>query len=350
MTIHKAKGLEFDTVIMPSLEAANASDRAHLLLWQERPNNSKEIDLLLAPIKARKDDNDPIYEYIRTFEQRKNTYENMRLFYVAITRSKQQLHLLANFSAEETKPRSNSFLHAIWEEQQNNFKEYHKNQVVAKIQKQGNLKRFSNNAKTSETLKKLISQDSIAFANKDNIPQWQSFTQRGIGIVIHFILQQLNNYQFSQWENLLSRTNAYQILLREQGVPVAQMATALQMITTSLNNLLMSKRAQWLFSPLHTDIHVEYSLHYREANTIKQLIIDRTFITDGTRWIIDYKITLPTQKQSVKQFLQSEKKYHQQQLEAYGSAFSQLDTHPIKLGLFFPLIDAWIEWDYQKTD
>jgi len=36
MTIHKSKGLEFDTVILPGLGRSAAKNTAQLLLWEER--------------------------------------------------------------------------------------------------------------------------------------------------------------------------------------------------------------------------------------------------------------------------------------------------------------------------
>ena len=72
MTIHKAKGLEFDTVIMPSLENTPAHDTAKLLLWQERPTVNNQRDLLFAPIKSRAEEQDTIYNYVRHFEQKKS--------------------------------------------------------------------------------------------------------------------------------------------------------------------------------------------------------------------------------------------------------------------------------------
>ena len=53
MTIHKAKGLEFDVVIVPGLDRASRSDDRKLFLWMERPREDgrETADLLLAPIQ-----------------------------------------------------------------------------------------------------------------------------------------------------------------------------------------------------------------------------------------------------------------------------------------------------------
>ncbi|NIQ95618.1 MAG: DNA helicase UvrD, partial [Desulfuromonadales bacterium] len=46
MTIHKAKGLEFDTVILPGLGRSVQGNEKQLLRWLEHP----DFELLLAPI------------------------------------------------------------------------------------------------------------------------------------------------------------------------------------------------------------------------------------------------------------------------------------------------------------
>ena len=54
MTIHAAKGLEWDVVILPGLGRRTASDSDPLLHWLElpRPGQGRESDLLLCPIRA----------------------------------------------------------------------------------------------------------------------------------------------------------------------------------------------------------------------------------------------------------------------------------------------------------
>lgn len=94
MTIHKAKGLEFDHVIIPSVNRRTRQDEQKLLLWQERPSlNGKGNNLILAPIKETGSAGDSVYDYLKLCMERKNDYEAGRLLYVATTRAKKSLHL-----------------------------------------------------------------------------------------------------------------------------------------------------------------------------------------------------------------------------------------------------------------
>lgn len=120
MTIHKAKGLEFDTVIIAGLDRQVRSDDNQLLLWMERTGEHGVDDLILAPIKATAQEQDPIYNYVRREEQKKSFFESQRLLYVATTRAKQQLHLVFHYEQDENNngnmkaPHTQSLLSQLW--------------------------------------------------------------------------------------------------------------------------------------------------------------------------------------------------------------------------------------------
>ena len=78
------------------------------------------------------------------------------------------------------------------------------------------------------------------------------------------------------------------------------------------------------------------------------LIIDRTFIgEDDSRWIIDYK-TSSHAGADVDIFLDREQERYRAQLNRYAVMMSRIDTRPIKLGLYFPLLKGWREWAYEE--
>ncbi|HEY1205756.1 MAG TPA: UvrD-helicase domain-containing protein, partial [Bryobacteraceae bacterium] len=100
MSIHKAKGLEFDAVIVPGLGRRTRSDESRLMLWLERPRLRGAPDLLLAPIHATGAGEDQTYEYLKLIEKRKSELEAGRLLYVAATRAKSELHLLGHCDSD----------------------------------------------------------------------------------------------------------------------------------------------------------------------------------------------------------------------------------------------------------
>ena len=70
MTLHKAKGLEFDTVIIPGLHRQPRSDDTRLLLWEEQMHESNG-SLLFAPSPEIGPGKDLHYNYLRTIHARK---------------------------------------------------------------------------------------------------------------------------------------------------------------------------------------------------------------------------------------------------------------------------------------
>src|SRR5262249_17897588 len=94
MTVHKAKGLEFDTVILPGLGAGTAKDDRKLFLWLKRSAAAREeTAILLAPMNPSGTGKDPIYEYIRRLDKTQAEHESGRILYVAATRARAALHL-----------------------------------------------------------------------------------------------------------------------------------------------------------------------------------------------------------------------------------------------------------------
>ena len=72
----------------------------------------------------------------------------------------------------------------------------------------------------------------------------------------------------------------------------------------------------------------------------------RAFVDeDGVRWVVDYK-TSRHEGPDVDIFLNQEQERYQAQLEKYGALIQALDTSPVRLGLYFPLLKGWREWAY----
>ncbi|HEB28718.1 MAG TPA: DNA helicase UvrD [Porticoccus sp.] len=120
MTIHKAKGLEFDVVILPGLGRSARTPDQQLLLWDVKSNDYRNDSVVLAPVRKTGGDTDPIYQYISSIESKRTSYEDARLFYVAATRAKNALHLLGAISCDEKtdlvpKPSKGSMLSHIWD-------------------------------------------------------------------------------------------------------------------------------------------------------------------------------------------------------------------------------------------
>lgn len=96
MTIHKAKGLEFDKVILMELNSASRKDALPLVLWQAQLYTKHQQPGLLLAARLVGEQDLGLYFYLASIERRKTQLEQVRLFYVAVTRAKHALYLLAS--------------------------------------------------------------------------------------------------------------------------------------------------------------------------------------------------------------------------------------------------------------
>jgi ATP-dependent exoDNAse (exonuclease V) beta subunit len=100
MTIHKSKGLEFEVVIVPELQARSASTRPAMFSWLERgletPDASGEItEFLIAPFQTKGTDRSKAKEWVDREYRARESQETRRILYVAATRAREELHLFA---------------------------------------------------------------------------------------------------------------------------------------------------------------------------------------------------------------------------------------------------------------
>jgi ATP-dependent exoDNAse (exonuclease V) beta subunit len=100
MTIHKSKGLEFEVVIVPDLQAGTGRGSRTMLTWLERgleqPDDSGEItEFLIAPFQPKGADRGKAKEWVDRVYRQRETQEDRRILYVAATRAREELHLFA---------------------------------------------------------------------------------------------------------------------------------------------------------------------------------------------------------------------------------------------------------------
>ncbi|HEY3698316.1 MAG TPA: UvrD-helicase domain-containing protein, partial [Spongiibacteraceae bacterium] len=117
MTIHKSKGLEFDTVIVPALDAGARSDDKPLLRWSEYLAADGALGIALAAKSAMGGADDTIYRWLEFEHKQQKRLEDTRLLYVAATRAIKRLYLLfrTNDAQEFKTPSSHSLLNRIWD-------------------------------------------------------------------------------------------------------------------------------------------------------------------------------------------------------------------------------------------
>lgn len=347
MTIHKAKGLEFDRVIIPHLEGKEKTADQQLLLWLDRPRAKQENDLILAAIKSKSENQDAIYQYLRRIDQEKSRKELVRLLYVAITRTRKNLHLTASIKSKQEelcKPQSGSFLELLWDAFQGD--------------QQLSIPKLNSRDETHElpprSLRRLFLADlpMISTAQETQIVSpkltvWQNQTLAPIGSIIHRYLQQMSIQGLNKWtkEKIQLLRPQWTIELLQLRVAEKEIEHCLASIETALIHCLQDNRAHWIFSQEHGEQRSEWPLTVIIDNQPKHIIIDRSFVDQNIRWIIDYK-TAAAPHDSVEHFLDQQQVLYETQLNRYAQAVQALDSRPIRIGLYFPLWKGWREWAF----
>ena len=111
MTIHRAKGLEFDHVLVPCLHRINRRDDPPPIRW--RP----EGEHVLIGVDRAGTDSD-LYRWLGYEDARRDANEMIRLMYVAATRARRSLHLSAVLGSDPQTsvrpPPARSLLATIW--------------------------------------------------------------------------------------------------------------------------------------------------------------------------------------------------------------------------------------------
>ncbi|HEX4020272.1 MAG TPA: UvrD-helicase domain-containing protein [Acidobacteriaceae bacterium] len=122
LTMHKAKGLEWDVVLLPGLHNTPGNDDSKLLVWTQElrmsPGHTQESQIFLAPIQHASEEKEPIGGWIKKRIAKRAEAETKRLLYVASTRARKELHLFGSLAKNEhgelAIPDKRSLLHVAW--------------------------------------------------------------------------------------------------------------------------------------------------------------------------------------------------------------------------------------------
>jgi len=368
MTMHAAKGLEFDHVIIPGLGRTPRVDESRLMYWLERNNPGGSSDLLLAPIKEADMNDDPIYKYLRSMVSEKGHLEESRLLYVAATRARKKLHLLGHteFGAKLDQlrdPKRSSLLASLWaaREIRQAFQQLISDQAPSAnpakesvtAAKPTSIHRLTTDWKLP--LEELVQPLPVAehvlpleSSSHDRVEfDWATESARSVGTLVHRYLQRMSEEGVEKWtrRRVDSLHSAFSIALIHLGVPRDELATAVSRVSSALNRTISDQRGSWILSNQHTEARSEYTLSAIQNHKLVNIIVDRTFIDqDDFRWIIDYK-TGVHEGSDIDRFLDQEQERYRGQLERYAAVFRRLEDRPIRLGLYFPLLCGWRSWE-----
>jgi ATP-dependent helicase/nuclease subunit A len=318
MTIHKSKGLEFDCVILPGLGKKQASMDKKLLRWLKLPSSANQDLLLISPIKAAHHERCLLYDYIGQLDAQKNEYEMQRLLYVAATRAKKRL-VLTDYHPSPARGSFRQLLPMPFISVASQLLTESTHQALP------TLLRLPVEFYSQKPLTSSANFNASQLILTDTMPKL-------LGIILHELLQWICNHHINHMNDVPEAL--IDLRIRELGIGDPASLEAKQTINRLLNQLFHCPRGQWIIK-VHEEAQNEYELLIEANQDIATRIIDRTFIEDGVRWIIDFKTGQDNQNSATQ---------YRQQLNEYAQILSQIDPRPIRCGLYYLHHNHWDEW------
>jgi ATP-dependent exoDNAse (exonuclease V) beta subunit len=350
LTIHKAKGLEFDHVLLPFLERTTRSNEAELLLWRALPEG------LLMGVK----DDDGPFEWLARENRFREKHERQRLFYVACTRARRSLTL---FTCADRSPPDTAMLSMLWP------------QLEA-----GDLGELRLDRPRSEQAP--VQPDFFAEAEADGptpeppsfrrltaahrwhppaAPDWQGLlvadtpqpadplearVEVVLGIVVHRALESLaaSGPPDDIGAYLTQQRPVFDALAAEHDLSLEDQHQVVGTAMSQLARVLEHPEGRWLLTP-RPDARAEFALTGLIDGEIRNLVIDRTFVepATGERWVVDFKTAIPPPDVPEEVFLSTEISRYRPQLERYGRAAALLFEQPVRLALYFTALPRLTE-------
>lgn len=366
LTIHKSKGLEFDIVILPALNRKPRNDDSELVLWQEVMVDN-HLRLLAAPLTTKSAQQKclppSIYNYIKALEKTRANNEVVRLLYVAATRTQRQLHIVASLARNEKgeiKPVANSLLQVLWPAVEATVMQntIDLNETASKIleisQFKPQLQRLPSQHFAQPFLGNIVSPlpDNMQhFAqnlptqdteNGLNTLQTLQDFQKHCGTLAHLYMQLFASTDLQAWHEarLQQCLPAMHIWLIQQGCSAEFANQGAAQVLQILQTTITSQAGQWALKS-HSEAASELAITTLQNGEAKNYVIDRTFVENGTRWVIDYKTTaLDRGLTEVQLKLEAEK--HRPQLSTYAQLFAD-EKLPIRIAVLFVSLGLLVE-------
>jgi ATP-dependent exoDNAse (exonuclease V) beta subunit len=404
MTIHKSKGLEFEVVIVPELQAASKRGKREMLSWLERglaePDQSGEItEFLIAPLQRKGNDKGEAKAWVDRVYRERERQEDRRILYVAATRARDELHLFARLSCKEedgeftlAQP-AESLLRTAWpaleEEVRGRFDEWKAQTTTSAAREEGEIASVAASGEsnlllmpspTGPTMLRRLPANYLAALSTSSEARFGAASMgaevagigsgiaplyarheggplsRALGTAVHTLLEELARLRTKlDWEAARSALRGFEARvaaeIRAFGVDrseAARIATEALQIAFKVSN---DRMGSWILSP-HPGALSEVGWAGVVNGRLRSVRVDRVIRAgaapgsegDNCWWVIDYK-SAQAENIDPAQTLPGLRALFAPQVEAYGQLLRNLHgaEAAIFAGLYYPRIPA-LDW------
>ncbi len=356
MTIHRAKGLEFDHVVLYGLGRGARGDRRRVLSWLALPGSGAD-GLLMSPIGAHGQiENDRLHAWIEAAGQEKDRLEQDRLLYVACTRARGSLHLVGHVEPAADRerlktPSSRTLLGRLWPAVHEEFEAaFAGADEGAAAPRERSVLRRPRLRRLADPSARLPSPAELVGTPPGEAPDdtparpvtydWVGALTRHAGTLVHRWLKRITDAARDTPPALPAAlatvTRRWAV---ELGVPAADLAAVCGRVRTALERILADPRGRWLLSGAG---HAELPITGRWNGRVESVVLDRVRIDgDGVHWIVDYKSSVH-EGGDLPGFLAQETARHRPQLDKYARLYAALSGAPVRTALYFPLLAEFV--------
>jgi ATP-dependent helicase/nuclease subunit A len=394
VTIHKAKGLEWDVVLVPGLERLTQGDAPSLLTWEEMDAAADDAaHVVLAPIEGKGEESRELNAWLKGMQRARKAAERRRLFYVACTRAREALHL---FAAPDTRKdgeisrKSGSLLEAAWPAAKSHFadavsvpenaakmfvrplfpavqEDHFVGDLTAGADEEAQPARLQRLPFGFEPERRFGVEHRLSYGDAAITPAHferpeGSFEARAFGNAVHAFAEMVTKRlaEGAGVDALLREvagwTPRIAALLRGDGLAPVVVDRLVARVKTALGNLLKDAEGLWVLSP-HEEARSEFALT-SWGETRSSVRLDRVFVAghepleagNDSLWIIDYK-TATHGRERVEEFLAEERVKYGAQMDAYARMMrGRVEAGRLRVGLYYPMLPRLVWWEPTDSD
>jgi ATP-dependent exoDNAse (exonuclease V) beta subunit len=404
MTIHKSKGLEFEVVIVPDLQARAAHTRGKLLSWLERglergmesgaAEPEEPTEFLIAPMPTKGAAGGAAKNWVDCVYKARESQEMRRLLYVAATRAREEVHLFARPEYKEerdgarklTEP-GNSLLATAWPaveaEVQERFDAWNAPRdaeveaiaAVAELEaRQHTAEHFAmvqrlpaayRNPDAATAGADMAGADMAGHGPETDVTGMRQLYERHeggiesrvLGVGVHALMQQMAQLRETlEWDGVRRGLRGWMPRVAAQIRAAGMDATRAERMASRVVELAFGAGedavGRWILSP-HTDAESEARWAGVVEGRLRTVQVDRVFRAgaepleeDGdVWWIIDYK-TAGEDGAEAKTLPELRERFRGQ-VEAYARVLRNLRGADARIhgGLYYPRMPGFDWWE-----
>ena len=366
LTIHNAKGLEFDTVIIPGLGRQPRGQDKELFQFWRMP-----AGFVIAPNPGRgAANNDPgkrLYDAVASLRKEALENESLRLLYVGLTRAKKRLELLGHATAGKSGgayPAAGSLLSHLWPVVEDEYLQASPQALPTSTAGYlpvmvPQIRRLPSAVSTAAPAASLVPEDERTYLPSEQAIKAEvesdDFNEVGRieGIMYHALMEKICNHghNFIDTRGAESVEASMVAGMSRMGMSLSQADRSAKYVRELAQKTLSCPNGQWIAKSRSGEEN-EYKLTgYLDSKWISA-VIDRVFEEGGRLILVDYKTSgSGVSGSQALAFMQREAETYKRQMGLYSRLLREKYPNKIiEAYLYFPVLDEVYQVDTNGTE